>query len=231
MARVATGPSKASFQCLYRLGSVRKSTIVVTVSSAMRGVSLAQDHPERLGAPGSEILPAVRRPSVEIGAVARLETLDVAIVVEGYPALQHVEELHLPRGDDDLVGLDAFGSRSERGDDGADLPLEESRPQHMPFLRGAVEGHHRVLTLPAHVEPTIGGGLEELADRDAESAGQLAQGGQRRGEPRRLDLRDHGWRQPRLLRELSLLEAALASERLDARAEGSHLSSPCLSAC
>src|SRR5512132_3545709 len=148
--------------------------------------------------------------------------LDVAIVVEGYPALQHVEELHLPRSDDDLVGLHASGSRPERGDHGPDLPLAESRPQHMPFLRGAVKGPHRVLALPAHVEPAIGGGLEELADGHAESAGQLAQGGQRRREPPRLDLRDHGRRQPRLLRKLSLLEAALASERLDPRAEGCH---------
>src|SRR5512146_2754659 len=108
MARVATGPSKASVQCLYFAGSVRKSTIVVLVSSTMRQSPLAQDHPERLGARGPEISPAVRRSAIEIGAVARFEMLHVAIVVEGDLALEHVEELHLPRIDDDLVGLHPF---------------------------------------------------------------------------------------------------------------------------
>src|SRR5215831_6743837 len=129
MVRVATGPSKPSRQCLYRAGSVLKSTIARSVSAmsppprarrsgaARRNspwrapaprarvsrTSSAEDHPESPGRPGAHVLPAVRRAPVEIGAVAGLQQMPVAIVVEGDLALDHVEELHLPRLDDDLV--------------------------------------------------------------------------------------------------------------------------------
>src|SRR5215470_7752514 len=55
--RVATGPLNASFQCRYFAGSVRKSTRIRSVVSA---IALAQDDPERLGLLAAEILPAVR---------------------------------------------------------------------------------------------------------------------------------------------------------------------------
>src|SRR3970040_1387037 len=129
IASVATGPLKYSFQCLYFAGSVRKSTVIGAPPSAMLRVSpLTQDDPERLGALGPEVFPAVGRAAVE-----------------------HVEELHLAWANDDLVGLRALGARAERRDHGSDLALEEPRAEHVPLLRGPVEGDHGVFALPAHV--------------------------------------------------------------------------------
>ena len=44
-----------------------------------------------------DVLPAVRRAAVQVGAVARLEQVALAVVVERHLALEHVEELHLAR--------------------------------------------------------------------------------------------------------------------------------------
>ena len=128
MTSVATGPSKPSFQCRYRDGSVRKSTTVALAirhvfghlanprivrapaspaqsdSGGSEGAVEApsektppptQDHPEGLGRLAAEILPAVGRAPVQVGAVARVQHVSVAIVVERDLALDHVEELHL----------------------------------------------------------------------------------------------------------------------------------------
>src|SRR5712692_3533101 len=216
MARVATGPLTESFQCLYFAGSVRKSTMMLVASSAMLSDSplallLAQNHPERLGAPGPQVLPAMRCPAVEIGAVPRLELLGLAIVMAGDLAFEDVNKLHLARIDDDLVRLDALGAWAERRDDRADLALEEPGAQHVPLLGGAIEGHDGILALPADVEPPVPGCLEERGDGHAEGAGQLAEGGQGRREPTRFDLGHHARRHPRLLGELALLEPALGA--------------------
>src|SRR5438093_440369 len=59
MASVATGPSKLSFQCLYRAGSVRKSTRPRSPSVMSAPLRLSENDPERLGPLHPEILPAV----------------------------------------------------------------------------------------------------------------------------------------------------------------------------
>src|SRR5262245_52818671 len=85
----------------------------------------SEDHPEGSGLPGAEVLPAVRRATVEERAVTLLEDVAVAIVVERHPALEHVEQLHLPGLDDDLVRVDPARLRPKRRDDRPDLALEQ----------------------------------------------------------------------------------------------------------
>src|SRR6266850_2773171 len=222
MCSVATGPSKDSFQCLYRLGSIRKST--TTRAPSPMTSPLAEDHPQHLGDPGAHVLPAVRGAAVEVGAVAGPEHVAVAVVLQGHLALDDVEELHLPRLDDHLVRLHAPRPRPERGHHRPDLTLEEPRPQHVPLLGGPVEGDHRVVGLPAYQEPPRRGRLEEGADGHAESGGQLAEGGERRGQAPRLDLRQHARGEAGLLGELTLLQRPLGAEGLDPLAEGGHAS-------
>src|SRR5712691_3604617 len=227
MARVATGPFTETFQCLYFAGSVRNSTMILVGSSAMLADSplalrLAQNHPEFLGAPGSKVLPAMRCPAVEIGAVPRPELMALAMVMEGDLAFENVKKLHLAGIDDDLVRLDALGARAERRDDRPDLALEEPGPEHVPLLRGAVEGDDGVLALAADVEPSVPSRLEERRDGHPEGGGQLAEGGQGRREPARLDLGHHARRHARFLGELALLEPALRAQRLDPSAQRSH---------
>src|SRR5947209_1330343 len=65
MASVATGPSKLSFQCLYRAGSVRKSTRPRSPSVMSAPLRLSENDPERLGPSRPEILAAGRRAAVE----------------------------------------------------------------------------------------------------------------------------------------------------------------------
>src|SRR5713226_1718967 len=211
MARVATDPFTETFQCLYFAGSVRKSTMILVASSAMLtdsplALRLAQNHPERLGALGPQVLPAMRCPAVKIGAVPRLERLGLAIVMEGDLAFEDVKQLHLAGIDDDLVRLDALGARAKSRDDRADLALEEPGAQHVPLLRGAVEGYDGILALAADMETSVPGRLEERGDGHAEGGGQLAEGGQGRREPTRFDLGHHARRHARLLGELALLE-------------------------
>src|SRR5262245_3237839 len=168
MARVATGPSRLSFQCRYRDGCVRKSTgsRLRSVVSAMAALFLgsprrrgppaprrpaartsSQDDPQRLGWSFAEILPAVGGTPVEEGAVAGLQAMAVAVVVENHRAVEHVEELHLPRFDDDLVGGDPAGARAQRRHHAPHLALEETGPQDSPALRRAIEPALRVVAL------------------------------------------------------------------------------------
>src|SRR5262249_47596031 len=250
IASVATGPSKDSFQCLYFAGSVRKSTVTLNMRHSsstciihpqhatwhvdrgpirlvhpvcrIRGSVLTEDDPERLRALVPDVLPAVGCAAVEVGAVARLELLGLAIVMESDLALEHVEELHLPGIDDDLVRFDALGPGLERRHDRADLALEEPGPEDVPLLRRAVERYHRVLALSGHVEPPVGPLLEERADRHSQRGGELAESRQRRRQSSRFDLGHHARRHAGLLRELALLETALRPQALDARAQGGH---------
>src|SRR5438309_1907960 len=145
MASVATGPLKASFQCRYFEGFVLKSTCTRSPVSAM--TPLAQDDPERLGLFATEILPPVGHAAVEERAVARLEQVAVAVVVERNLALQDVEELQLARLDDDLLGREAARLRTERRDYRADLALKEAGAEYGPPLRRPIERHHRVVAL------------------------------------------------------------------------------------
>src|SRR4030095_7026073 len=108
---------------------------------------LSQDDPEGLGLLRAEILPAVRYAAVEQGAVARLEEMSVAVVVERHLALEHVEELHLPGLDDDLFSREPARLRTERGDHRADLPLEEPGAEHGPQLGRSVDRHDRIVPL------------------------------------------------------------------------------------
>src|SRR5881409_1898391 len=145
MASVATGPSKLSFQCLYRAGSVRKSTRPCSPSVMSAPLRLSENDPERLGPLHPEILPAVGRAAVEQRAVAGLEHVTVAVVVQGDFASDHVEQLHLAGLDDDLLGRDPALLGPERRDDRADLALEEPGAQHRPALRRAVEADDGVV--------------------------------------------------------------------------------------
>ena len=88
----------------------------------------------------SHVLPAVRGAAVEVGAVAGLEDVAVAAVLQGYLALDHVEELHLPGLDDDLVRLRAARPRPERGHRRPDTyPGRAPPPDACQLLGGAVE--------------------------------------------------------------------------------------------
>src|SRR5437867_12319357 len=95
MASVATGPSKLSFQCLYRAGSARKSTRPRSPSVMSAPLRLSENDPERLGPVHPEILPAVGRAAVDQGAVARLPHVTGAVVVQGDLASDPVEQLQL----------------------------------------------------------------------------------------------------------------------------------------
>src|SRR3990172_3469472 len=235
MARVATRPSTLSFQCLYFDGSVLKSTGGMAIihpqhaqgmltvghsvwNSPRRTPSSPQDHPEGLGLSRPQVLPVVRDSAVENRALPRLEDVAVTVIVKGDRPLDHVEELHLAGLDDHLFRLDPPALPADRGHDRADLPLKEPRPEHVPFLGGAVEGHHGIVALPAHMDPAVGSGLEERGDGDAEGRRQLAEGMERRRQPTGLDLRHHAGRQVRLLGELALLEATLQPQGLEALA-------------
>src|SRR5207302_1657996 len=223
MASVATRPSKASLQCRYFDGSVLKSTCTRSPVSAM--TPLAQDDPERLGLFATEILPPVGHAAVEERAVARLEQVAVAVVVERNLALQDVEELQLARLDDDLLGREAARLRTERRDHRADLALKEAGAEYGPPLRRPIERHHRVVALVRDDDAAGRLAVEERGDRHAEGRGDLAEGVERGREPARFDLRDHAGRQARLLRELALLQLALAAQPLDALAERRHATS------
>src|SRR5437879_4473574 len=181
MASVATGPLKASFQCRYFEGSVLKSTCTRSPVSAM--TPLAQDDPERLGLFATEILPPVGHAAVEERAVARLEQVAVAVVVERNLALQHIEELQLSRLDDDLLGREPAGLWTEGRDHRADLALEEAGAEDRPPLRGAVERHDRVVALVGHDDAAGRLAVEERRDRHAEGRGDLAQRVERGREP------------------------------------------------
>src|SRR2546428_8511008 len=225
MASVATGPSKLSFQCLYRAGSVRKSTRPRSPSVMSAPLRLSENDPERLGPSRPEILPAVRRAAVEQRAVAGLEHVTVAVVVQGDLASDHVEQLHLAGLDDDLLGRDPALLGPERRDDRADLALEEPGAQHRPALRRAIEADDRVVLLAGHHDRAGGLAVEQRGDWHAERRGDPAERVERRGEPPRLDLRHHARRQVRLLRELALLQLALGAQALDTRAERGHATS------
>src|SRR4029450_6974803 len=147
---VPTRPSIESFQCRYRDGSVRKSTIV-RVGSVMCPLPSAENDPEHLGGLGPQVLPPVRAAAVGVGA---------AIVVQGDLAFEDVEQLHLARIEDDLLGLHALGAGTEGPHHGADLALEQAGPEHVPLLGAAVERDHRVVALPRHVAPPLGRLLE-----------------------------------------------------------------------
>src|SRR5213594_3143208 len=225
MASVATGPSTLSFQCLYRAGSVRKSTRPCSPSVMSAPLRLSENDPERLGPLHPEILPAVRRAAVEQRAVTGLEQVAVAGVVQGDLAVDHVEELHLAALDDDLLGRDPALLGPERRDDRADLALEEPGAQHRPALRRAVEADDGVVLPAGHHDRAGGLAVEERADRHAERRRDPAQRVERRREPPRLDLRHHARREVRLLRELPLLQLALGAQALDALAERGHATS------
>src|SRR5213596_2555253 len=169
MASVATGPSKLSFQCLYRAGSVRKSTRPCSPSVMSAPLRLSENDPERLGPLHPEILPAVGRAAVEQRAVAGLELVTVAVVVQGDLASDHVEQLHLAALDDDLLGRDPALLGPERRDDRADLALEEPGAQHRPALRRAVEADDGVVLPAGHHDRAGGLAVEERADRHAVS--------------------------------------------------------------
>src|SRR2546425_4538408 len=188
-------------------------------------MALSQDDPEGLGLLAAEILPAVRHAAVEERAVARLEQVAVAVVVECDLALEHVEELHLPGLDDDLLGREAARFRTERRDHRADLPLEEARAEDRPTLRGAVERHDRIVTLVRDDDAACRLAVEERRDRHTERGGDLAEGVERGREPPGLDLRDHARGKAGLLGELPLLQLALAPEAFDALAERRHATS------
>src|SRR5438094_9122174 len=228
MASVATGPSKPSFQCWYLDGSVRKSTRTVSPSAMSclpRATGLSQNDPERLGPLRAEILPAVRHAAVEQRAVAGLEQVAVAVVVQGDLAVDHVEELHLAALDDDLLGRDPALLGPERRDDRADLALEEPGAQHRPALRRAVEADDGVVLPAGHHDRAGGLAVEQRGDRHAERCGDPTERVERRGEPPRLDLRHHARREVRLLRELALLQLALGTQAFETRAERGHATS------
>src|SRR4029077_13258871 len=65
---------------------------------------LSENHPQGARLARTYVLPPVGRATVEQRAVARLQRVRVAVVVEGDLAFEHVEELHLARLNDDLVG-------------------------------------------------------------------------------------------------------------------------------
>src|SRR5881409_3853506 len=225
MASVATGPSKLSFQCLYRAGSVRKSTRPCSPSVMSAPLRLSENDPERLGPLHPEILPAVGRAAVEQRAVAGLEHVTVAVVVQGDFASDHVEQLHLTGFDDDLLGRDPALPGPERRDDRADLALEEPGTQHRPALRRAVEADDGIVLPAGHDDRAGGLAVEQGADRHAERRRDPAERMERRREPPRLDLRHHARREVRLLRELALLQLALGAQALDALAERGHATS------
>src|SRR3989338_3632153 len=185
----------------------------------------AQEDPEPPRRLRPEVLPAVRGAAVEQRAVARLEHVAVAVVVEPHLAREHVEQLQLARLDDHLLRRHAPRARAERGHDRADLALEQPRPQHRPPLGRAVEGDDRVVGLARHDDAALGLAVEERRDRHAEGGRDPAERVERRRQAPRLDLRHHARRQLRLLRQLALLEPALAPQGLDARAERRHATS------
>src|SRR5437867_12653798 len=117
MASVATGPSKLSFQCLYRAGSVRKSTRPCSPSVMSAPLRLSENDPERLGPLHPEILPAVGRAAAEQRAAAGLEPATAAVGVQGDLASDHVEQLHLAGLDDGLLGRDPTLLRPKRRPD------------------------------------------------------------------------------------------------------------------
>src|SRR5438034_7508106 len=228
MASVATGPSKPSFQCLYLDGSVRKSTRTVSPSAMSclpRATGLSENDPERLGPFRAEILPAVRRAAVEQRAVAGLEQVAVAVVVQSHLAVDHVDEFHLTGLDDDLLGRDPALLGPEGRDDRTDLALEKPGAQHGPVLRRAVEADDRVILLAGHHDRAGGLAVEQRAERHTERRGDPAERVERGREPPGLDLRHHTRRELRLLGELALLQLALGAETLDARAERGHATS------
>src|SRR5207244_12271614 len=100
MASVATGPSKLSFQCLYRAGSVRKSTRPCSPSVMSAPLRISENDPERLGPLHPEILPSVGRAAVAQRAVAGLEHVMSAAVLQGDLAADYVEH-HQRAGLDD----------------------------------------------------------------------------------------------------------------------------------
>src|SRR6267378_3965497 len=138
-------------------------------------------------------------------------------------AVQHVEELHLAGLDHHALRRHALAASIERGDDRADLALEEPRAQHAPALRGAVERDDRVVLLAAHLDAARGLAGEERRDRHAEGGRDAPQRVQRRREPTRLDLRHHARREVGLLRQLPLLQVALEPQRLDPLAQRHHV--------
>src|SRR5205823_2612907 len=164
------------------------------------------------------VLPAVRRAAVEQRAVAGLEQVAVAVVVQSDLAVDHVEEFHLTGLDDDLLGRDPALLGPEGRDDRTDLALEKPGAQHGPVLRRAVEADDRVILLAGHHDRAGGLAVEQRADRHTERRGDPAERVERRREPPGLDLRHHTRRELRLLGELALLQLALGAETLDARA-------------
>ena len=182
-----------------------------------------RDHPESLGGLGAHVLPAMGRAPVEIGAVARLQHVRLAIVVERDLALDHVEELHLSGLDDHLVGLDTLAARAERGDHRADLALEEPGAQHVPLAprcRRRTPPGSRASGSRAAARSAPPRRARRWARRARPPACPRVWSDGR--EPSRLDLRDHAGREPGLLRELALLELALGAQRLDPLAERRH---------
>src|SRR5438093_3254998 len=176
IASVAISPSMATFQCRYRDGSVRKSIGCSVFSVMPSSRRLAQNHPQRPGGPGPDVFPSVPRAAVEQGAVARLERMTLAVVVQRHLAVEHVEELHLPRLDHEIVGGCAARSRGQRRDHRADLAVEQPGAEDAPALGGAVERHDRIVLLPRHVNASRRLGIEQARDRHAERPRDLAAG-------------------------------------------------------
>src|SRR5262245_37856794 len=105
------------------------------------GSGLAQDDPENARAAPADVVPVVRCPAVHECAVSLAQPIDLPIVAEHHVSLQHIEELLLAGLDPDLVDGDAPPSSVERGDDRANLALEQPRSQDHPALGGVLEGH------------------------------------------------------------------------------------------
>src|SRR5439155_23179999 len=95
MASVATGPSKLSFQCLYRAGSVRKSTRPCSPSVMSAPLRLSENDPDRLGPLHLEILPAVGPAAVEQPAFAGLAAVTGAAGVPGDLGSDPARQRHL----------------------------------------------------------------------------------------------------------------------------------------
>src|SRR5262245_23815892 len=185
---------------------------------------LPQNHPEDLRHLAAHVLPAVRCAAIEIGAVPCLERMGLPVVTEHHLALHDIEELHLARLQDHLVGLHTLAARTERRDHRADLTVKEPRAEHVPPLGCAVERHDRIVRLSAHVQSPVRRRLEERPDRHTEGGCDLSERVKGRSQSTGLDLRDHARRQARLLGEMALLELTLGPESLDPLSEARHVS-------
>ena len=184
-----------------------------------------EDDPEGLRGLGSHVLPAVRGAAVEVGAVARLQHVAIAVVLERHLALDDVEELHLPRLDDHLVGLTPRDRGPSVDITARILPWKSPAPNTCHFSDDAVEGDHRVVGLAASRAAARSGPARRASRSSTPRAPrQLAEGRQRRGEAPGLDLRQHARAEARLLGELALLQRPLGPEGLDPLAERGHAS-------